>query len=133
MKTSEFFDCDRGYRRMKLFKCQACGQLVYFENRVCERCSHLLGYLPQSATISALEAEGETWRALAFPECVYRFCANAEFDVCNWLVSHDSAEPFCLACRHNRTIPNLAQGENIALWRKLEVAKYRLFYTLVRL
>src|SRR5450755_658147 len=77
MKTSEFFDCDRGYRRMKLFKCQACGQLVYFENRVCERCSHLLGYLPQSATISALEAEGETWRALAFPECVYRFCANA--------------------------------------------------------
>ena len=25
---------------MKLFKCQHCGQLLYFENTVCERCAH---------------------------------------------------------------------------------------------
>ena len=31
---------------MKLFRCQSCGQVLYFENTVCERCSHRLGYLP---------------------------------------------------------------------------------------
>ena len=34
---------------MKLFTCQHCGQLLYFENTRCERCGHALGYLPESA------------------------------------------------------------------------------------
>lgn len=37
---------------MKLFKCQACGQLLYFENHTCERCGHRLGYLPELGTLS---------------------------------------------------------------------------------
>jgi hypothetical protein len=44
---------------MKLFKCQSCGQLLYFENTSCERCSHRLGYLPQAFTVSAAEPDGE--------------------------------------------------------------------------
>ena len=39
---------------MKLFRCQSCGQVLYFENTVCERCSHRLGYLPDLATYYAL-------------------------------------------------------------------------------
>jgi hypothetical protein len=117
---------------MKLFKCQACGQLVYFENRVCQRCARPLGYLPGETTMSALEAENGAWRALAAPGKLYRFCANANHDVCNWLIPVDQSEPFCLACRHNRTIPDLTDGENIARWLRLEVAKHRLFYTLLR-
>src|SRR5262249_61342795 len=35
--------------------------------------------------------------------------------------------------RHNRTIPDLANPENLAHWRKIEYAKHRLFYTLLRL
>ena len=39
---------------MKLFECQNCGQLLYFENTRCERCGHVLGYLPDRAVLSAL-------------------------------------------------------------------------------
>jgi len=49
---------------MKLFKCQSCGQLLYFENTSCERCSHRLGYLPQAFTVSAVEPAGERWRTV---------------------------------------------------------------------
>jgi hypothetical protein len=118
---------------MKLFQCQFCGQLVYFENRICEGCGHTLGYLPDNATMSAMEPDGSDWWALAEPESRYRFCFNAQYDVCNWLVAADATEPFCLACRHNQTIPDLSLPDNLLRWRKLEVAKHRLFYSLLRL
>ena len=62
---------------MKLFSCQACGQLVYFENVRCEHCGHALGYLPGKTAISALEPlENGAWKALADPERPYKFCEN---------------------------------------------------------
>ena len=118
---------------MQLFKCQNCGQVLYFENTLCEKCGMRLGYLPETSTLSALEADGETWRPLAAPRSQHRFCANAGFDACNWLVPHPLEEQFCLACRHNRVVPDLAVPENLALWQKIERAKHRLFYTLLRL
>jgi hypothetical protein len=33
---------------MKLFKCQNCGQLLYFENTRCENCAHRLGYVSRA-------------------------------------------------------------------------------------
>ena len=30
-------------------------------------------------------------------------------------------------------IPDLSQAENLANWRKIEIAKHRLFYTLLKL
>jgi len=62
-----------------------------------------------------------------------RFCANAGHGVCNWLIPEPSAERLCVACRHNRTIPNLSEPDNLINWRKIEVAKHRLFYTLLKL
>ncbi len=118
---------------MKLFKCQHCGQVLYFENVRCEKCAHRLGYLPDGAVLSALEESGAAWTPLAAPDRPQRFCANAEHDVCNWLIPAESDEKFCLACRHNRTIPNLAEPENVERWRRLEYAKHRLFYTMLRL
>jgi hypothetical protein len=118
---------------MKLFQCQNCGQLVYFENVRCENCGRRLGFLPEHMTLSALEPEGEAWRALVAGETArYRFCANAEFDACNWLVADGGAETFCLACRHNEIIPDMTVPENLPNWRKLEAAKHRLFYSLLR-
>ncbi|WP_044561146.1 putative zinc-binding metallopeptidase [Azospirillum sp. B4] len=118
---------------MKLFNCQACGQMLYFENRVCERCGHRLGYLPDDDRMHALEAEGEAWHALGAPQRLYRFCANAEQDACNWLVPAGSEEPLCAACRHNHTIPDVSDAQALAQWRKIELAKHRLFYTLIKL
>ena len=118
---------------MKLFKCQACGQLLYFENDRCTRCSRSLGYLPLETTLSALEPEGEAWQAWGGSGGVYRFCENSKRGVCNWVIPNRSHETFCLACRHNRTIPDLTAEENFARWRRLEAAKHRLFYTILRL
>jgi hypothetical protein len=118
---------------MKLFECQACRQPLYFENTRCESCNRDLGYLPSLGTVTALEPRGDALRALAEPVGRYRYCANVQHQVCNWLVRADESEPFCAACRHNRTIPDLSVPENPARWRKIEVAKHRLFYTLLKL
>ena len=118
---------------MRLFKCQSCGQILFFENQRCARCGHRLGFLPQLCALSALEPIEGGWQALADPGAAWRFCANAEHGVCNWLVPAGSKERFCAACRHNRTVPDLSVAENLAAWSKMELAKHRLFYTLLRL
>lgn len=119
---------------MKLFKCQVCDQLLYFENTKCEKCDHVLGYLPDQNMLSALEPDGDQWRALAAPrQARFMFCANAAHDACNWLVPTSAQTPFCRACEHNRTIPDLSDDQNRRRWQELEVAKHRLFYSLLRL
>jgi hypothetical protein len=117
---------------MKLFKCQACAQMLYFENRRCENCSRRLGYLADKATLTALEPAGNAWLPVG-TKTTYRFCANADQDTCNWMVPADGTDKLCEACRHNRTIPNLADASNVERWRKMELAKHRLFYTLLKL
>ena len=124
---------------MKLFQCQNCGQPLYFENTRCERCGLALGYLSEQATITALKPDGnapnaqqQVWRALADNES-YRYCANAAYGVCNWLVPASNPDDYCTACRHNRMIPDLSWTENVEKWRALEGAKHRLFYTLLQL
>lgn len=118
---------------MKLFECQHCGQPLFFENTRCEKCGYAVGYLPERQTMTALEPDGDAWRALAAPDRRWQYCANAEYDVCNWLAAADGPARFCIACRHNRTIPDLSRPENLANWRKIEVAKHRLFYSILRL
>lgn len=39
---------------------------------------------------------------------------------------------YCIACRHNGTVPDLTMPQNVMLWRQLELAKHRLFYSLLR-
>lgn len=119
---------------MRLFKCQHCGQLLYFQNITCEKCGHRLGYLPSATMLSALEpTKDDSWHALAQPELPMRFCDNATHGACNWLIEADSAGTLCAACRHNRTIPDLTVPENLFRWQKMEAAKHHLFYSLLRL
>jgi hypothetical protein len=118
---------------MKLFECENCSQPLYFENTRCESCGLSLGYLPARETVTALKPNGMMWIALADPGGKYRYCANAAHHVCNWLVSAESRQQCCLACRHNRIIPDLRQPKTLECWRRIEVAKHRLFYSLLRL
>ena len=119
---------------MQLFECQSCGQPLYFENTRCERCGHTLGYLRDGPSLSAVEPLPDgTWSALAAPGQTFRFCANAVHGVCNWLVPAESGEWFCAACNLNRTIPDLDTPGNLLLWQRLEGAKHRLVYGLLRL
>ena len=121
---------------MKLFSCAVCGQLLFFENVKCGGCGHSLAYLPEHAVVSALEAEGDAWRALG-PEAAgwrYRLCANSTaYGVCNWAVPVESAASLCRSCLLNDTIPNLSDPGAQAAWQRLEIAKRRLLYTLIAL
>ncbi len=118
---------------MKLFSCQQCAQILFFENVRCERCEHALGYWPDANVLSALEPEGDVWRALGIDDRRFKLCANAKYDVCNWLVPAESPDAMCAACAHNRVIPELGSDAHRLAWRKIEVAKHRLFYTLFKL
>jgi hypothetical protein len=118
---------------MQLFKCQHCGQILYFENETCVRCEHRLGYMADASCLSALESQGDAWQALAAPGKRYRFCANAQFGACNWLVEASASNSYCAACSHNRTVPDLSVAANLTAWRKIEVAKHLLFYSLLKL
>jgi hypothetical protein len=122
---------------MKFFQCQNCGQELFFENTRCESCGLSLGYLPGRELISALKPDdnagaAQTWRALA-DDKLYRYCANATYAVCNWLLPAVAPDAYCAACRHNRRIPDLSWADNLEKWRALEVAKHRLSYTLFQL
>jgi hypothetical protein len=118
---------------MKLFECQNCGQLVYFENTQCERCGLPLGFLPNVAMLIALKANGSGGYApLSDPARSVAYCTNFGHSACNWLVDAGSG-PLCPACTLNRTIPDLSQAENLRRWQRIEVAKHRLVYSLLRL
>jgi hypothetical protein len=118
---------------MKLFQCQHCRALLYFENSLCMSCGRSLGFLPSSLVLTALEPSDGALRALAGRKRRYRYCANFQHGVCNWLVEANQTEQFCVACRHNRMIPDLSVPDNARHWKKIEVAKHRLFYTLLKL
>lgn len=118
---------------MKLFECQNCGQAIFFENTSCENCHYKVGYLASLETMTAVRPNGAEWIALADPTCRYRFCANWEVGVCNWMTGADLAQPFCEACQHNRTVPELSDPRNLPRWQRIEDAKRRLMYTLLKL
>jgi hypothetical protein len=116
---------------MKLFQCD-CGNFLYFENRVCANCSRAVAYLPHLTAMSALETEGTSWRALADGGRTHRLCVNHELDACNWVVDPDAPWDYCLACRANGLVPDLSHESNLRHWRVIEIAKRRLFYSLLR-
>jgi hypothetical protein len=118
---------------VKLFECQNCGNPLYFENTKCERCRLQTGYLPDLEVVSAVRPEGSSWIALANMDTRYRFCANWELHACNWMVPADAQTAFCRACQHNRTIPDISDPTRHLLWRKMEEAKRRLIYSLIKL
>jgi len=122
---------------MKTFNCDACGSLVFFENTHCLQCNHPLGFLPEFLELSALESGTDgTARALApvAGNRHFRLCANRDGPAaCNWMVPATVTDPFCAACRLNAVIPDLSVPENAGRWQRLEFAKRRLLYTLLKL
>jgi hypothetical protein len=49
------------------------------------------------------------------------------------MVPADSANALCAACCHNRTIPDITDPTNHRRWQKVEAAKRRLIYSLIKL
>jgi hypothetical protein len=115
---------------MKIFSCQTCGNVLYFENRACGRCGHALGYASEQQLLCALDEGGQLVRGKDGGQRL--LCVNAAQDGCNWLVPEGQTGGFCIACRHNGTVPDLTMPHNVTLWQQLELAKHRLFYSLLR-
>lgn len=113
---------------MKRFRCRHCGNEVYFGSTTCVGCGRQLGYEPVSAEMLAATADGQ-W---SDGRIGYGICANADASACNWLVPTMESTPFCKACGHNRTIPDLSDPDGLDAWRALEGAKRMLFYSILR-
>jgi hypothetical protein len=124
---------------MKIFSCPSCYQLVHFENSECTSCHHALVFLPEHATLTALEAaDGGRGMFIALGSTAkrarYRLCGNQiDHGACNWAVSEEDDHRFCRACRLNEIIPNLSDPKAKDAWIKLERSKRRLLYTLLEL
>lgn len=121
----------------RLFACR-CGRQVYFRNSLCLGCLSLLGYEPGVMAVRSLEngPRPGTWRlAGEGPDsAAFKRCANFDSAAgCNWMVGADDPDPYCLACRLNRTIPDLSDEDNRRWWRAIEVAKRRLVSQLIAL
>lgn len=117
---------------MKIFHCDRCDQLVYFENTSCVSCGSLLAFLPDRREICSLEKmDNGFWRHPGELNAQYRLCENyVQNNVCNWAVEAHDPEPFCRSCRLTETIPNLTVDGNKMAWSRLEMAKRRLVYSL---
>jgi hypothetical protein len=122
---------------MKAFHCGQCDQLVFFQNSACTSCGRTLAYLPDRAEMGTLEpVTGDQWRLRSSGKegQGYRLCLNySRENVCNWAVPVNDPNPYCLSCRLNRVIPNLSQPGTHEAWARLEAAKRRLIYSLLRL
>ena len=122
---------------MKIFHCDHCDQLVFFENTVCVNCERRLAYLSDIEQIGSLDRDdAERWISPleGATRDGYRLCANYEaHDVCNWALPVNDPHPLCPSCRLSRMIPDLSVPGHHVAWYKLEVAKRRLVYTLLQL
>jgi len=117
---------------MRIFQCRRCFQPVFFENTTCEKCGASLGFLSSRQVLSTLADEGEHWTALADSGTPMRYCRNHEHGVCNWLIPVTGKLDYCTACELNRTVPNLETRQHLRPWKKLEWAKHRLIYSILR-
>ena len=56
---SGYVSCD-----MKVFHCDHCGHLLFFENTECVNCRHRVAYLPDLQVVGSLDQDGtDNWRS----------------------------------------------------------------------
>ena len=126
---------------MKVFHCDHCDVLVFFENVQCMNCGHALAFLPDVGAVAALEPMADApWLRRAVKDgdtpsdARYRLCHNyTEHNVCNWAIEDGDDNDLCRSCRLTTVIPDLGDSMQKLNWTKLETAKRRLVYTLLQL
>jgi hypothetical protein len=77
-------------------------------------------------------ADDDAWVPLATPGQQRFLCRNSFTDACNWLVAPGTNDALCIACRHNGVIPDVTDPSRLTAWQQIELAKHRLFYSLLR-
>jgi len=125
---------ERVTRHSRSYRCR-CGNRIFLRNTLCLACESQLGYLPDEGRLAALDpgpAPG-TW-GVAGRDDILKFCANRESPaLCNWMLHAHHTSGYCIACRLNRTIPDLSDANNARYWAQLEIAKRRVVSQLLGL
>ena len=121
-------------RLSRSYRCR-CGTAIFFRNTQCLTCKSPVGYLPDTQSLVALDPGSEP-NTIRTDGCAgaFKYCGNRETPaLCNWLVDASDPNALCIACRLNRTIPDLADADNARYWGAIEVAKRRLVAQLLAL
>lgn len=118
---------------MRLYACDHCKEPVHFDNRSCVSCGHRLAFVPERLAMDALEEHGDgSWHLVGRADHRLRLCDNAALDICNWTTSLNESGTLCIACRHNRLVPDAATESGLNQWRRIGQAQRHLFYSLLR-
>jgi hypothetical protein len=119
---------------VKVFHCDHCGALVFFENVQCVSCGHSLAFLPDPGGMYSLEQGSDGWWRTPRIDRAFRLCRNyVQQNICNWAVDAADAQDLCVSCRLTTVIPDLTQPAQSTNWQKLEAAKRRLMFSLLSL
>lgn len=114
---------------MRRFLCPDCGNQIHFNNSKCVTCSSSLGYLPSTDQLLVIPDE----RAPRAPgQPVYAPCENRDLIGCNWLCEPANKSKRCQSCSHTVRIPNISDPLKKLQWSRLERAKRRLIYAIIR-
>jgi hypothetical protein len=117
---------------LRVFSCDSCDQLVFFENTDCLRCLHPLGYVHDRRDLVALQPLGDgRYAELGDASSVWRRCRTAASTACNWLVRDERG--LCESCRLTRTRPSDRDRQGMAELARAEKAKRRLLFELAEL
>ncbi|HWE66811.1 MAG TPA: putative zinc-binding metallopeptidase [Acidimicrobiales bacterium] len=118
---------------MRVFTCDSCGQLVFFDNSQCLRCDSPLGYIHDRRQIIALNEVGDDrFIDLGHPVRTWQRCATSELNGCNWLVPAGS-NAMCESCALTRTRPADTDADGTQQLLSGEMAKRRLIFQLAEL
>jgi hypothetical protein len=129
---------------MRVFNCDHCGHLVFFDSVRCLHCGSTLAFLPDELTMAALAPAPQDgaglWRRMGerggthYGGRLYRMCHNhTAHQACNFAIPANDYADLCVSCRQTRVLPDLSDGANLRRWKQIEAAKRQLFYTLARL
>lgn len=136
---------------MRVFNCDHCGHLVFFDSVQCLHCGNALAFLPDALAMAAMApaspppppppppTDSGLWRRVGTGHgdtgaALYRMCRNhTDHQACNFAVPADDADPLCVSCRQTRVMPDVTEPANLGRWMQIEAAKRRLFYGLARL
>lgn len=66
-------------------------------------------------------------------DTTHKYCSNHQYGVCNWLLPVQSPKSLCISCDTNITVPNLQDPQALEKWKNIEMAKHRVFYSLLKL
>jgi hypothetical protein len=115
---------------VRIFRCDNCGQLIFFDNSKCLHCHSPLGYVhARRDVVTLIEGAPDLFTEFADSTSSWERCATAEATKCNWLVSSGTFS-LCESCALTRTRPAYDDPDALDELLRAEMAKRRLVFQL---